>query len=142
MSTDTGWRTRAECRGVNPALFYDLHPSAVEAAKAVCDRCPVRQACRAHALAAGEEFGVWGGLAAGERPAPPPGERSTPGRTRQVSDDELYDLLVDADPDRPAIDQLLEHVHLSTAAAYRTLERAVRLGVAEHRGRNLYPTRR
>ena len=40
-----------------------------------------------------------------------------------------------------ALDQLLEHVWLPTATAYSTLQRAVRLGVIEHCGRNLYPTR-
>ena len=37
------------------------------AAKAVCARCPVVSACRAHALASGEPFGIWGGLSAEER---------------------------------------------------------------------------
>ena len=60
----------------------------------------------------------------------------------RISDDELYDLLVDADPDRPALDQLLEHVCLPAATAYKTLDRAVRLGVVERRGRALFPLRR
>ncbi|MGE3446677.1 MAG: WhiB family transcriptional regulator [Microbacteriaceae bacterium] len=142
MTADPAWRRRAACRGTNPALFYDLHPDAVAGAKVVCARCPVSQECAAHALAVGEEFGVWGGLAADERPAPPPAEPPTPGAQRRIGDGELYDLLVDADPDRPALDQLLERVYLPTATAYRTLERAVRLGVVERRGRGLYPTRR
>jgi WhiB family transcriptional regulator, redox-sensing transcriptional regulator len=142
MNARTGWRARAACRGTNPALFFDLHPDAVAAAKAVCADCPVRQECATHALAAGEEFGVWGGFAAEQRPTPPPTERPTAGPQRQVSDGELYDLLVDADPDRPALDRLLEHVYQPTATAYRTLERAIRLGVVERRGRALYPTRR
>jgi len=142
MSAPSAWRARAACRGTNPALFYDLHPEAVAAAKTVCAGCPVRGTCERHALAAGEEFGVWGGLAADERPTPPPSERPTAGPQRQIGDAELYDLLADADPDRPALDQLLEHLYLPTATAYRTLERAVRLGVVERRGRALYPTRR
>jgi len=37
------------------------------AAKAVCALCPVRPECRQYALAAREEFGIWGGLDAAER---------------------------------------------------------------------------
>jgi WhiB family redox-sensing transcriptional regulator len=38
-----------------------------EAAKAVCGLCPVRTECGRYALAAREEFGIWGGLDAAER---------------------------------------------------------------------------
>lgn len=136
-----GWRLRAACRGTSPALFYELHPAAIDAAKQMCGSCPVRSSCLAHAFAVGEEHGVWGGLAAHERPPPPPRPAHGPGPLPRVGDDELYDLFSDADPDRPALDQLLEHVWLPTATAYRTLDRAVRLGVVERRGRALYPAR-
>lgn len=142
MTTDPAWRARAACRGTNPSLFYDLHPDAVAAAKAVCARCAVRGECANCALDSREEFGVWGGLAADERPAPAPAGPPTPGPSRRISDGELYDLLADAEPERPALDHLLEHIYLPTATAYRPLERAVRLGVVERRGRGLYPTRR
>jgi WhiB family redox-sensing transcriptional regulator len=36
-------------------------------AKAICARCPVRDPCRRHALAAEEPYGVWGGLTEAER---------------------------------------------------------------------------
>ena len=75
-------------------------------------------------------------------PHPAPAAAPAPGPPPRVSDDELYDLLVDADPDRPALDQLLEHVWLPTATAYKSLDRAVRLGVVERRGRALFPLRR
>jgi WhiB family redox-sensing transcriptional regulator len=142
MSTDPTWRDRAACRGTNPALFYDPHPAAIDVAKSVCAGCPVRHACAAHALAVGEEFGVWGGLAAEERPTPPPSAVPTSGPAPRIGDDDLYDLLIDADPDRPALDQLLEYIWLPTATAYKTLDRAVRLGVVERRGRALYPLHR
>lgn len=140
MNTHDAWRRGAACRGSDSALFYDPHPLSVAAAKAICAACPVQRACRAHAVAAGEAHGVWGGLTAEERPTPPPTRLPRP--AVRVSDDELYDLFVDADPDRPALDQLLEHVWLPTATAYKTLGRAVRLGVVERRGRALFPTRR
>ena len=41
----------------------------------------------------------------------------------------FYDLFIDADPARPAIDQPLEHIYLPTATAYRALERCA-FGVA------------
>ena len=37
------------------------------AAKAVCRTCPVRAECAAHALAAREPYGVWGGFTEAER---------------------------------------------------------------------------
>lgn len=136
------WRTHAACRGTDPALFYDPHPASVAAAKTVCDVCPVRNACRAHAVDTAEPFGVWGGLAADERPAPSPDTTPAPGPAPKISDDELYDLFSDADPDQAALDQLLAHIWLPNATAYTALQRAVRLGVVEHRGRGLYPVRR
>jgi len=36
-------------------------------AKAVCQRCPVIDACRRHALQVAEPYGVWGGLSEEER---------------------------------------------------------------------------
>lgn len=134
-----GWRRRAACRGTGPALFYDPHPASIAVAKRVCAACPVRACCLAEAVAAGEEHGVWGGVAADERPTPAP--RTTPGPPPRAGDDELYALFVDADPDRRALDVLLEHVGLPPATAYTTLARAVRLGVVERRGRGLFPLR-
>lgn len=129
------------CRGTDPALFYDLHPLGIATAKAVCARCPVRAECGTEADRRGEEYGVWGGLAAYERSPPRPPGPGRAGQQPSISDDELYDVMVDADPDRPAIDQLLAHIWMPTATAYRTLERAVALGVVERRGRALFPTR-
>ena len=42
-------------------------------AKAICARCPARDACLAYALDAGEAYGVWGGADRGRAPrhAPP-----------------------------------------------------------------------
>lgn len=68
------WQLRAECRGRDSALFF--HPDDAprssrrrrEAnAKLVCGRCPVRAECAAHALAARERYGVWGGFTEKER---------------------------------------------------------------------------
>lgn len=40
---------------------------AYEEARKVCDGCPVKAECKAHALAEKERFGMWGGLTPLER---------------------------------------------------------------------------
>ena len=68
------WQLHAGCRGRDSSLFF--HPDDAprssrrrrEAnAKLVCARCPVRAECAAHALAAHERYGVWGGFTEKER---------------------------------------------------------------------------
>ena len=69
--------TAGSCRSADPDLFFG--PDAAEfvsarkkreaEAKAVCARCPVRDACLAYALDTGEVYGVWGGLSEDERRA-------------------------------------------------------------------------
>ncbi len=63
------WRQSARCRGVDPAIFYPVSEdeSAAEAAKEICNACPVREVCLDHALARREKEGVWGGLTERER---------------------------------------------------------------------------
>jgi WhiB family transcriptional regulator, redox-sensing transcriptional regulator len=72
-----GWELQARCREEDPALFFG--PNRFEpkrervereaAAKEVCATCPAIRACREHALAAGELYGVWGGLGESDRRA-------------------------------------------------------------------------
>ncbi|MBA2414525.1 MAG: WhiB family transcriptional regulator [Geodermatophilaceae bacterium] len=68
------WQLRGACRGRDTVLFF--HPDGErgtararrqEAAKAVCATCPVLDACRHHALAVHEPYGVWGGMSEEER---------------------------------------------------------------------------
>ncbi len=47
--------------GTNPDLFFAESPADVARAKALCQDCPIRQACLADALDRGEPWGVWGG---------------------------------------------------------------------------------
>ena len=49
------------CRLVDPDLFFAESPADVEAAKALCMECPIRQRCLAGALERREPWGVWGG---------------------------------------------------------------------------------
>jgi WhiB family redox-sensing transcriptional regulator len=62
------------CRGRDSAQFF--HPDGERgasrgrreaAAKSVCQTCPVRAQCAAHALATREPYGVWGGFTEAER---------------------------------------------------------------------------
>src|SRR4051794_41535827 len=49
------------CHRVDPDAFFAEAPADVEAAKALCRDCPVREACLAGALERRGPWGVWGG---------------------------------------------------------------------------------
>lgn len=59
------WRGGSACKDVDPQIFF-ADTSAAKA-KQVCAGCGVRAQCRAAADAAGEAFGIWGGLSGTER---------------------------------------------------------------------------
>ena len=68
------WQYQGACRTASPEVFF--HPEGErgparrrrdERAKQVCLTCPVLDACRAHALAVREPYGVWGGMSEHER---------------------------------------------------------------------------
>ncbi len=61
------WRTNAACRGLDPEIFYPVSDEDAEAAKEVCNRCPVQGPCLEHALGLREKEGVWGGCTERER---------------------------------------------------------------------------
>lgn len=67
---DVDWRSEAACSGVDSDIFFPAAEEDREAtaqAKAICEGCPVREACLQYALATNQSAGVWGGLDAGER---------------------------------------------------------------------------
>lgn len=64
---NASWRNRAACRGIDPDIFFPVTDEEAGPAKAVCDVCPVREACLEFALAAREREGVWGGATERER---------------------------------------------------------------------------
>jgi WhiB family redox-sensing transcriptional regulator len=69
-----GWSDRAACLLEEPELFFPIGNTGpalmqIDEAKAVCNRCPVVDACLRFALASGQSAGVWGGLAEDERRA-------------------------------------------------------------------------
>ena len=49
------------CRVEDPELWFADTPDRLEAAKALCGGCPLRDACLAGALERAEPWGVWGG---------------------------------------------------------------------------------
>lgn len=79
FSSDTAdWRAESACRDQDPELFHPLggeqgrprtgvNLAQERAAKAVCNRCPVRLECREWALAIADDWGIWGGLNETER---------------------------------------------------------------------------
>jgi len=71
---DMDWRHRALCRDEDPELFFPIGNtgpalSQIDAAKAVCRRCPVTEDCLSWALESGQDAGVWGGMSEDERRA-------------------------------------------------------------------------
>lgn len=72
VGTAEEWRLSAACRGEPIEIFFPERGevSKAAAAKAVCARCPVREACLELAMrtqVGGVEIGVFGGLSARER---------------------------------------------------------------------------
>lgn len=61
------WQDAALCAQTDPEAFHPERGGSTEPAKKICQRCEVRQECLEYALAAREEFGVWGGMSEPER---------------------------------------------------------------------------
>jgi WhiB family redox-sensing transcriptional regulator len=61
------WQRRAPCRGRGCDWWFPTSREADEAARAVCEPCPVRRECLAYAMADRELVGIWAGTDAAER---------------------------------------------------------------------------
>ena len=69
------WQEDASCREFDNVLFFgedfgesELERQAREAhAKAVCQRCPVIEACLEFSMDTNQKYGIWGGLTDKER---------------------------------------------------------------------------
>ena len=61
------WQAQANCRGLDPALFFPISAESTAETRAVCQDCVVRELCLQYALDNRENHGLWGGLAASER---------------------------------------------------------------------------
>lgn len=69
---EDAWRDRAACRNSDPDLFFPVGTTGpsldeIEAAKALCQGCPVREDCLQFAIETNQESGVWGGTSEVER---------------------------------------------------------------------------
>ncbi len=64
---DAGWGDKANCKGVDPDLFFPERGASTRESKEVCRGCTVREECLEFALVSGEKFGIWGGLSERER---------------------------------------------------------------------------
>lgn len=85
------WEAQAACRNLDAALFYPAEGDTAQAerAKAVCGRCPVREACLASTLAdekrlrSSDREGIRGGLDGLQRYVVQHGEPKPRRRTRK-----------------------------------------------------------
>jgi WhiB family redox-sensing transcriptional regulator len=68
---------RRACAGADPAIFFPEQGGPASEAKAICGRCPHRQACLDWAIATGQAFGIWGGASPDERARMPIPDRRT-----------------------------------------------------------------
>jgi WhiB family redox-sensing transcriptional regulator len=65
--TDADWMRDGNCRNYPPSTFFPSDGLGVEAARRICEDCPVKAACLEYALASHIEHGVWGGCSERER---------------------------------------------------------------------------
>lgn len=63
------WEAQATCIQADPELFYAESAQGINEARKVCVDCPVITECFARAVLKGEQYGVWGGHTASERPS-------------------------------------------------------------------------
>lgn len=66
------WRSQSLCRDSNSELFFPVGATGIaldqiEAAKEICQVCPVHRQCLEFALHTNQEAGVWGGTTEEER---------------------------------------------------------------------------
>ena len=63
------WRSRAACRGSDPAWWHPQRGTSLEPHRAICRGCEVRLECLTYALAGGatQDGGIWAGSSARQR---------------------------------------------------------------------------
>jgi WhiB family transcriptional regulator, redox-sensing transcriptional regulator len=71
--SEWSWQWDGNCRDHAPELFFPEEERGAsrrrveQKAKSICLDCPVQPACLAHALSAGESYGIWGATTSNER---------------------------------------------------------------------------
>ncbi len=66
------WRHQASCRDVDPEIFFPIGTTGpalaqIEAAKAICAMCSVREPCLEWAIETAQDSGIWGAMTEEER---------------------------------------------------------------------------
>ena len=61
------WMRGGNCRHYPPAAFFPSDGVGVDAARKICEGCPVKAPCLEYALAERIDHGVWGGCSERER---------------------------------------------------------------------------
>ena len=63
------WRSGAACSGQDPKIWFPdgVRMASLRRAVAICNLCPVKAECLAHALEVKEPHGVWGGVSETQR---------------------------------------------------------------------------
>jgi WhiB family redox-sensing transcriptional regulator len=56
------WMAEARCRSMDPEIFFPTDGLGVQRAAAICETCPVKEACLEYALVNGIQHGVFGGV--------------------------------------------------------------------------------
>jgi WhiB family transcriptional regulator, redox-sensing transcriptional regulator len=67
MDREHEWMTRGHCASIPPSIFFPSDGIGVDAARKICEGCPVREQCLEHALVHRIDHGVWGGCSERER---------------------------------------------------------------------------
>ena len=67
MASGEEWQDLGACRTLPVEIFFPPAEQEADEAKSICALCEVRQPCLEFAIAAGERFGIWGGLTTVER---------------------------------------------------------------------------
>ncbi|MDZ4826713.1 MAG: WhiB family transcriptional regulator [Actinomycetota bacterium] len=65
--TSTDWQAEAACRDSDTSVFFPVSDKDADAARAICDTCPVAPDCLEWAIGTRQPDGIWGGLTAMER---------------------------------------------------------------------------
>ena len=61
------WMAQGRCRDLPPAVFFPSDGVGVDAARRICEECPVKSPCLEYALKNHIDHGVWGGTSERER---------------------------------------------------------------------------
>lgn len=63
------WREAAACKGAESEIFFPASEDlqGINAAKEICEGCPVADECLTYAIETNQTEGIWGGMTARQR---------------------------------------------------------------------------